>query len=269
MVGYNANIGKLIGNDFILPKPRSQLARIETLEFQSIKLDLIQSSKVATKKRSVILLSNISIAVAIGLLIIGSAISLYAWRANSAANQRAAQLVYEANHNINHAVPSTIKPSMSEVANYVVAPTLPRYLIIPKLSVDARILSIGTNSQGALETPSNVYDTAWYKESAQPGQFGAMLIDGHISSWTTHGVFYELKTLQPGDAIDIQSGNGAIFTYKVVKTQVYAANNVDMTTAMASINPGKPGLNLISCTGDVISGTSEFNQRIIVFASQV
>ena len=221
------------------------------------------------KKVKAILLSNISVAVAIGLLITGSAISLHAWRANEVANQHAAQLVYEANHNINHAVPSTIKPTAGAIASYVVAPTLPRYLIIPKLNVDARILSVGVNSQGALETPGNVYDTAWYKESAQPGQLGAMLINGHISSWTTHGVFYGLKTLQPGDAIDVQGGNGAIFTYQVVKTQVYDANNVDMATAMVSINPSKPGLNLISCAGDVISGTSEFNERIIVFATQV
>lgn len=221
------------------------------------------------KKVKAILLSNITIAVAVGLLITGSAMSLYAWRANEIANQEAAQLVYEANHNITHTVPSTIKPTASAVASYVVAPTVPRYLIIPKLSVDARIISVGVNSQGALETPSNVYDTAWYNESAQPGQLGAMLINGHISSWTTHGVFYGLKTLQPGDAIDIQGGNGAVFTYQVVKTQIYAANSVDMAMAMKSIKPGKPGLNLISCTGDVISGTSEFNERIIVFASQV
>lgn len=223
-----------------------------------------QKNKVKT-----ILLSNVSIAVAMGLLIIGSAISLHAWRANEIANQHAAQLIYEANHSTTHTVPSTIKPTASAVASYVVAPTLPRYLIIPKLSVDARILSVGVNAKGALETPYNVYDTAWYNESAQPGQLGAMLINGHISSWTTHGVFYGLKTLQPGDAIDVQGGNGAIFTYQVVKTQVYDANNVDMTTAMESINPSKPGLNLISCTGDVISGTSEFNERIIVFATQV
>jgi len=37
---------------------------------------------------------------------------------------------------------------------------------------------------------------------------------------------------------------------------------------LSPIDPTKPGLNLISCTGDVISGTSKFNERIIVFATQ-
>jgi LPXTG-site transpeptidase (sortase) family protein len=217
-------------------------------------------------KVKAILLSNSLVVIAIGLLLIGSGISLYDWRTNEVANWQATKLIYAANHNINHNAPSTIKPTASVVANYVVAPTPPRYLIIPELNVDAPILSVGVNAQGVLETPDNIYDTAWYDESAQPGQLGAMLIDGHISSWTAQGVFYGLKTLQPGDAIDVQGGNGAVFTYQVVKIQVYDANNVDMGTAMVSINPSKPGLNLISCTGDVIQGTNEFNERIVVFA---
>lgn len=220
------------------------------------------------KKVNATLLSNILVTLAIGLLITGSGISLYDWRVNEIANQHAAQLVYEANHNITHTVPSTIQPVANAVADYVVAPTLPRYLIIPKLGVDARILSVGVNAQGALETPDNVYDTAWYDKSAQPGQPGAVLIDGHISSWTAHGVFYGLKTLQPGDSIEVQRGDGVLFTYQVVKTQLYDSNNVNMTAAVTSINPNKPGLNLISCAGDVIAGTSEFNERIIVFAAQ-
>lgn len=219
-------------------------------------------------KVNAILLSNIFIATAILLIVIGSSISVYDWRSNDIINKRASILVNEANRHINHTVPSTIKPSTRELASYIVAPTLPRYLIIPKLGVDARILPVGVTSDGALETPENVFDTAWYDESAQPGQKGAMLIDGHISSWTTHGVFYGLSTLLPGDAIDVQGGNGAIFTYMVVKTQVYDSNNVDMGAALSPIDKTKPGLNLISCTGDVISGTSEFNERIIVFATQ-
>jgi sortase (surface protein transpeptidase) len=152
--------------------------------------------------------------------------------------------------------------------DYIVDPNLPRYLIIPKLGVNARVLSVGVDSKGALETPNNIYDTAWYDQSALPGQPGAMLIDGHISSWTAHGVFYGLKTLSAGDIIKIQRGDGVIFSYQVIKTQIYNFSNVDMAAAMSSIDPAKAGLNLISCTGDVIPGTNEFNERIIVFATQ-
>src|SRR5665213_504176 len=218
------------------------------------------------KKLRSTLLSNILIGIAVALLITGLGVSLLVWQSNEKANQHAAKLVNAANHSTKSAVPSyitqpatvpsTIQPSTNDLANYVVAPNLPRYLIIPKLGVDARVLSVGVNAQEALETPDNVYDTAWYKRSALPGQPGAMLIDGHISSWTTHGVFYGLNTLKPGDIIELQRGDGTMFTYKVVKTKVYNASNVDMTAAMTPINPSVPGLNLISCSGDVIHGSN-------------
>jgi sortase (surface protein transpeptidase) len=234
-----------------------------TLIIKKIYTSLLKIGKVNST-----LLVNIFVIIAIILLVTGLSIGVYDWRSNDVNNQRAAALINEANHNINHAVPSTIKPTASELANYIVAPTLPRYLIIPKLGVDALILPVGINVGGSLGTPDNVFNTAWYDESSKPGQKGAMLIDGHISSWTTHGVFYGLNTLLPGNIIDVQGGNGAIFTYKVVKTQVYDSNNVNMGAALSPIDPTKPGLNLISCTGKVISGTSEFNERIIVFATQ-
>jgi hypothetical protein len=50
---------------------------------------------------------------------------------------------------------------------------------------------------------------------------------------------------------------------------MYSASNIDMIAAMTAVTAGKPGLNLITCSGDVIPGTSEFNQRVVVFAEQV
>jgi hypothetical protein len=96
-----------------------------------------------------------------------------------------------------------------------------------------------------------------------------MLIDGHVSSWTSHGIFYGLKTLVAGDTIQIERGDGAILAYKVVKSQTYTTSKVDMAAALTPINPRKPGLNLITCTGNVMAGTNEFNQRVVVFAEQV
>lgn len=236
--------------------------------------------KLTHKKHRAPLLSNVLIVIAVALLITGLGLGFRDWRASNIANQTAARLVSEANNGIvknavpatagsSSAVPSTIKPAVSAVVEYVVAPDKPRYLIIPKLDVHARILTVGVDAQGALRVPANIYDTAWYKESSLPGQPGAMLIDGHISSWTARGVFYGLKTLRAGDIIRVQRGDDTLFTYKVVKTQLYGADNVDMVAAQTAIDANRPGLNLISCSGDVITGTNDFNQRIIVFATQV
>jgi LPXTG-site transpeptidase (sortase) family protein len=166
-------------------------------------------------------------------------------------------------------LPSTVRPTSQAISQYVVAPDLPRYLKIPKLNISARVLQVGLTASGAVGTPSNVFDTAWYTGSATPGQPGATLIDGHVSSWTTHGVFYNLKQLVVGDNIQIIRGDGTVINYQVVKAQTYNINNVDMKAALSPVTAGKSGLNLITCTGQVEKGTSQFNQRIVVFAQQI
>jgi sortase (surface protein transpeptidase) len=91
---------------------------------------------------------------------------------------------------------------------------------------------------------------------------------GHVPGLSAYGIFYELKTLIAGDTIQVERGNGTIFSYKVVKSKVYKSTNVDMAAALKPINPNKPGLNLISCTGDVIAGTNQLDERVVVFAEQ-
>lgn len=225
-------------------------------------------------------LANFITAISLVVFVSGISVVFREWQSNNLANINSAKLIREANiaeskrtvpTTISPAnpVPSTIKPPAPVVVEYIVAPDLPRYLFIPKLGIKARILSVGLDDNGALKTPANVYDTAWFNGSALPGQSGAMLINGHVSSWTAHGVFYGIKKLIPNDIIKLERGDGTMFSYQVVSSQVYDANFVDMAAAMAPVDPNKPGLNLITCTGDIITGTNHFDERIVVFATQI
>lgn len=165
--------------------------------------------------------------------------------------------------------PDTTKPSAEAVDNHSVHPATPRYLRIDKYGIKSRIIPLGLNKDNQLESPNNIHDSGWYRSSALPGQPGAMLIDGHVSSWESHGVFYDLKNMKIGDKIQIERGDGTIFNYEVVKMQKYDAQNVDMTAAQQAIDPLVPGLNLITCAGKVIKGTNDFTHRLIVFTKQV
>jgi len=165
------------------------------------------------------------------------------------------------------AAPSTTPIAQNTLANYHVAADLARYIRIPKIGVYARVLQVGVTSSGALATPSNVFDTAWYTGSAKPGQPGATLIDGHVSSWTSHGVFYNIKNLTAGDSIEIERGDGTKLEYTVAKTVAYDAKHVDMGALMTPVTTGESGLNLITCGGKYDSKSGEFTQRIAVFAT--
>lgn len=202
------------------------------------------------------------------LLLVGAWIAYDGFKSNQAVETQAKRLSHEQSDSNggDGSHPATTKPSAATIASYAVAPTLPRYIDIPKLSVHARVVGLSVTAENQLQSPANVYDAGWYTSSAQPGQPGATLLDGHISSWSTHGVFYGLNTLKRGDSLILTRGDGRTFRYQVVKTQLQDAKHVDMSSLLVSANTAKPGLNLISCAGEVIPGTSEFNKRIVVYA---
>lgn len=50
-----------------------------------------------------------------------------------------------------------------------------------------------------------------------------MLIDGFISGSTADGVFHNISKLSQGNLIQIENGSGTLFSYLVIKTQVYPA----------------------------------------------
>jgi len=166
--------------------------------------------------------------------------------------------------------PSSTKLSQNTIDSYAVAADLPKYIEIPSIGIGrARVIQLGLMKNGSIAVPGNIYDTGWYTGSSKPGQPGAMFIYGHVSSWQANGVFYNLKKLQPGDKVIVTRGDNKIFTYRVVTNKVYSYNSVDMNQVLAPINRGVPGLNLMTCTGQIIKGTSEFNQRLVVFASLI
>jgi LPXTG-site transpeptidase (sortase) family protein len=169
-----------------------------------------------------------------------------------------------------HREPSSVKPSQAAVINYSVAPTLPKYLAIPALGITkTRIIGLGLTNDNQIDVPANIYDTGWYNASAKPGQAGAMFIYGHVSSWTANGIFYNLKNLKPGDILTVQRGDNKTYSYKIITTKTYSATNVDMSAVLSPVQPGMPGLNLMTCTGPLISQSAGYSQRLVVFASLV
>jgi len=166
--------------------------------------------------------------------------------------------------------PSSIKPPIQATVSYSVPPLDPKYIAIPSINIaNTDVLKLGLMSNKAIAVPDNIFQTGWYDGSSLPGQKGAMFIYGHVSSWTADGIFYNLKKLIPGDKVIITAGNNTVYEYNVIAIKVYPYNNVNMQQVLSPINPSVPGLNLMTCTGSVMPGTSLFNERLVVFTSLV
>lgn len=145
-------------------------------------------------------------------------------------------------------------PTEEEVKEYTVAADRPRYLSIEKLGIsNARVLAMGVNAKGALNTPANIFDVGWYNASGKPGQGRVMIIDGHNGGPHMYGVFKKLPDLVAGDIVKIERGDGAIFKYSVVENTTVSIDEADKymnTLAKKPAISDKEGLTLISCTGE-------------------
>lgn len=162
-------------------------------------------------------------------------------------------------------LPAESKPPA--LGSYKVSPTAPKILTIKKLNVKANVVGLGLKAGNEIGVPGNIYDVGWYNGSAQPGDGGTILFDGHVHGPTQPGVFVNLKKLAAGDKLSIERGDGKVFNYHVVKTQSYEASKVDMGAAFNPAEPGKPALNMITCDGSY-NDHGEYNKRLVVFTVQ-
>lgn len=162
----------------------------------------------------------------------------------------------------------------SEIDNYTVPATHPRYISIPKLGIsNVRVMKVGVTANNELDVPKNINDSAWYEKSATPGQgYGAVLIDGHNGGITKNGVFAKLNTLKTGDEITIERGDGKKFTYGVVESEsmsLQEVNSTGMKKMMLSADDDKEGLSLITCDGKWVPKLQQFDRRIMLRAVQI
>ena len=166
------------------------------------------------------------------------------------------------------------------LANYVVPADQPRYIYIPEIGVGkSRIIPLGVvASTGQLDAPVSIHDAGWYTGSAKPSRSGegAVLIDGHNAGPTIGGVFQRLNQLSAGSRIEIELGSGEKFTYEIRDIREMLLDDINdpnnplgMSTMLDSIEPGKQGLNMITCIGQWNSDAGTYNSRVMIRAVQV
>ncbi len=170
--------------------------------------------------------------------------------------------------------PSAVNPAQKtseQKSAYTVPANHPRQLIIPKLAIDANILPVGLLKDGSIDAPKTAWDVGWYNASGLPGLVanGALVIDGHVNdAYNQPGIFYQLDSLVPGDQLQIQRGDGQLFTYSVVKVEQKPTAQVDMAAVMRPLTPGKEAVNLITCGGTYIKSQQTYSDRILVFTER-
>jgi hypothetical protein len=136
----------------------------------------------------------------------------------------------------------------------------PGVIALPTLGVSAPVISVGVESDGAMGTPGNARDIAWWK-GIRPGE-GNALFAGHVSYSGRIGTFNRLKDLKPGDEVKI-SGEGRALKFKVA--WVKQVDGDSDPSEMFARQP-VPVVTLITCGGAFDTSIRHHVDRVVVRA---
>jgi hypothetical protein len=149
----------------------------------------------------------------------------------------------------------------------VVARSVPIAVRIPAIGLSVWLTQLGLNADGTVEVPTSVKVPGWFSPGPSPGQVGSAVILGHVDSYQGPGVFFQLRTLQPGDPITVNLADGVVATFQVKSVVMYQKTQFPDQQVYGS--SGSSELQLVTCGGTFDSQTGHYLSNIVVYSSFV
>lgn len=140
---------------------------------------------------------------------------------------------------------------------------------IPRLEVDAEIVSVGIEADGEMEIPRDVRTVGWYDPEGfggvVPGASGTAVLAGHVDSASQgRGSFYDLKVLEVGDTIEVVHDDGTTSSWIVNDRKTYDKDYLPVDAIF--VWEGIPRLVLITCGGPFDRASGHYTENIVVLA---
>jgi sortase (surface protein transpeptidase) len=159
--------------------------------------------------------------------------------------------------------PATVARSTLVVS----VPSPPSHLAIPRLGVSVALGTLGTNPDGTVEVPSTADQAGWFRLGPFPGQVGSAVVLGHVDSWQGPGVFFGLRTLVPGDRIEVTLASGVVAEFSVTAVATYVKEAFPAREVYGS--HGVSALQLVTCGGAFDEATRSYLSNVVVYSTLV
>ncbi len=145
-------------------------------------------------------------------------------------------------------------------------PVLPVGLRLSSIGVDAPVVPTGVNQRtGQMAVPSNVRDVAWYEFGSVPGMRGSAVLAAHVDLASQGpGVFFNLRTVDEGDIVEVEFSDGTVSVFRVEARTVYHKDELPLDTIFA--REGAPVLTLITCGGGFSESSGSYDSNVVVYA---
>ena len=169
-------------------------------------------------------------------------------------------------------LPGTPSPAGLQLATpgTRVETSTPYRIQIADIGVDALVIGVGLEANGAMAAPQNPFVVGWYYPGREPGSGGNALLSGHVDYWDATakvgrpGAFWNLRNIKLGAKVYVTEG-GKRYSYTVTEAKWFAFND---RAALAYLNPNLGArLTLITCGGDFDVKTWNYQKRLLVIGS--
>jgi LPXTG-site transpeptidase (sortase) family protein len=158
----------------------------------------------------------------------------------------------------NRTAPAVVRPA---------ARSAPVALSIPSIGLRVPVAEVGLNSNDTIQVPGDFQVPGWYRLGPSPGQRGSAVILGHVDSYRGPAVFYKLRTLRPGDHVDVTLADRVVTHFEVRQVAMYP--KTDFPTVLVYGPHGYSGLQLINCGGAFDEQTRRYLSNVVVYTSLV
>lgn len=205
----------------------------------------------------------------------GAMLALGVWLITDGSSDPTAAVV----ESVGHRPTATIAPTTAPTATTAAAspptsspapalPATPARIVIPAISVDTDIVSVGLDQARAVEVPEDIREVGWYRHAAVPGSAtgSAVLVahrDGRVQG---HGVFYDLGLLNVGDRVQVTTADGDRIRYRVVARELIQKSAFGEAAPDLFSLIGEARLTLISCGGYYDRNAGGYQANIVVTA---
>jgi hypothetical protein len=142
----------------------------------------------------------------------------------------------------------------------------PVRLVVPGAGVTAPVDPVGVTADGLMQLPGDVRRVGWYRFGPAPGQpEGSAVLAGHVDSWDQGlGSLGRLRTVQPGDPVEVTDAAGATTRWQVVTRRLVAKPDLPLAELFARSGPAR--LVLLTCGGPFDERTRSYRDNLVVVA---
>jgi Sortase domain len=162
--------------------------------------------------------------------------------------------------------PVLLRPPVDVPSRTALAePVRPVTVSIPALGVTSPLEDLVADPvTRELSAPDDPSRAGWYTAGVVPGDQGPAVIGGHVDSRRGPGVFFRLRTLRPGDLVDVNRSDGRSVRFAVIAVALYPKDAFP-TDAVYGPTSG-PELRLVTCGGTFDRSVRSYEDNVVVDA---